>query len=179
MRTSHLFLLFLFLNYSLTMAQKPKLKEDDKKSIDSLTKGLKKQVGLLISYHKEGEIYFEIGNDLLDKDLLMVTRFVQFPANFQAYQNAGSKTSEQLIHFSKKGSQIVLTQKSYINIADQEDPIAQSVSQNNFPPILATFPIKNKETALSPSTIPRCKVTMATVSPDSGTRFGQFIQVTS
>ena len=146
MRTSHLFLLFLFLNYSLTMAQKPKLKEDDKKSIDSLTKGLKKQVGLLISYHKEGEIYFEIGNDLLDKDLLMVTRFVQFPANFQAYQNAGSKTSEQLIHFSKKGSQIVLTQKSYINIADQEDPIAQSVSQNNFPPILATFPIKNKET---------------------------------
>lgn len=146
MRTSHLFLLFLFLNYSLTMAQKPKLKEDDKKSIDSLTKGLKKQMGLLISYHKEGEIYFEIGNDLLDKDLLMVTRFVQFPANFQAYQNAGSKTSEQLIHFSKKGSQIVLTQKSYINIADQEDPIAQSVSQNNFPPILATFPIKNKET---------------------------------
>ena len=74
MRTSHLFLLFLFLNYSLTMAQKPKLKEDDKKSIDSLTKGLKKQVGLLISYHKEGEIYFEIGNDLYPEFNPMISK---------------------------------------------------------------------------------------------------------
>jgi PhoPQ-activated pathogenicity-related protein len=121
-------------------------KENAKKSIDSLTQDLKKQEGLITSYVKDNKIYFEIGSDLLDKDLLMVTRFVQFPANFQAYQNAGSKTSEQLIHFSKKGTQIVLTQKSYVNIADQEDPIAQSVAQNNFPPILASFSIKNKET---------------------------------
>ena len=76
----------------------------------------------------------------------MVTRFVQFPANFQAYQNAGSKTSEQLIHFTKKGKQLLLTQKSYLNIADQKDPISQSVTKNNFPPILAAFTIKNKET---------------------------------
>ena len=33
-----------------------------------------------------------------------------------------------------------------MNISDQEDPIAQSVAQNNFPPILASFSIKNKET---------------------------------
>ena len=146
MRISLLVLLSLFLNLSPSLAQKSKAKEDVKKTIDSLTQDLKKQEGLIISYSKDNKIYFEIGSDLLDKDLLMVTRFVQFPANFQAYQNAGSKTSEQLIHFSKKGTQIVLTQKSYVNIADQEDPIAQSVAQNNFPPILASFSIKNKET---------------------------------
>lgn len=146
MRISLLVLLSLFLNLSPSLAQKSKAKEDVKKTIDSLTQNLKKQEGLIISYSKDNKIYFEIGRDLLDKDLLMVTRFVQFPANFQAYQNAGSKTSEQLIHFSKKGTQIVLTQKSYVNIADQEDPIAQSVAQNNFPPILASFSIKNKET---------------------------------
>ena len=146
MRISLLVLLSLFLNLSPSLAQKSKSKEDVKKTIDSLTQDLKKQEGLIISYSKDNKIYFEIESDLLDKDLLMVTRFVQFPANFQAYQNAGSKTSEQLIHFSKKGTQIVLTQKSYVNIADQEDPIAQSVAQNNFPPILASFSIKNKET---------------------------------
>ena len=146
MRISLLVLLSLFLNLNPSLAQKSNTKENAKKSIDSLTQDLKKQEGLITSYVKDNKIYFEIGSDLLDKDLLMVTRFVQFPANFQAYQNAGSKTSEQLIHFSKKGTQIVLTQKSYVNIADQEDPIAQSVAQNNFPPILASFSIKNKET---------------------------------
>jgi len=146
MRISLLVLLSLFLNLNPSLAQKSNTKENAKKSIDSLTQDLKKQEGLITSYVKDNKIYFEIGSDLLDKDLLMVTRFVQFPANFQAYQNAGSKTSEQLIHFSKKGTQIVLTQKSYVNIADQEDPIAQSVAQNNFPPILASFSIKNEET---------------------------------
>jgi len=146
MRISLLVLLSLFLNLNPSLAQKSNTKENTKKSIDSLTQDLKKQEGLITSYVKDNKIYFEIGSDLLDKDLLMVTRFVQFPANFQAYQNAGSKTSEQLIHFSKKGTQIVLTQKSYVNIADQEDPIAQSVAQNNFPPILASFSIKNEET---------------------------------
>ena len=108
MRISLLVLLSLFLNLSPSLAQKSKAKEDVKKTIDSLTQDLKKQEGLIISYSKDNKIYFEIGSDLLDKDLLMVTRFVQFPANFQAYQNAGSKTSEQLIHFSKKGIRAVL-----------------------------------------------------------------------
>ncbi|MDC3218491.1 zinc-dependent metalloprotease, partial [Flavobacteriaceae bacterium] len=82
---------------------------------------------------------------LLEKDLLMVTRFVQLPANYQAYINAGSKTSQQLIHFKKKGKQILLTQESFVNFANEEDPISQSVKLNNFPPILAAFPIKNSE----------------------------------
>ena len=50
-----------------------------------------------------------------------------------------------MIHFIKKGKRLLLIQKSYINIADKEDPIALSVAQNNFPPILEVFPIQNKE----------------------------------
>ena len=142
---SILYSLLFLLSFTLVSAQKSKDKGNNK-SIDSLTQELQKQQGLITTYHKENQIYFEISQDLLGKDLLMVTRFVQFPSNFQAYQNAGSKTSEQLIHFTKKGEQLLLTQKSYINVADQKDPIALSVSQNNFPPILAAFPIKNSET---------------------------------
>ena len=136
-------LLLCFTN--LIIAQNNDGDEDERKSIDSLTIGLTKKKGIITSYQKEDKIFFEIDNDLLSKDLLMVTRFVKFPANFQAYQNAGSKTSEQLIHFSKKNKQLLIIQKSYINIADKKDPIAKSVAQNNFPPILAAFPIKNNE----------------------------------
>ena len=136
-------LLLCFTN--LIIAQNNDGDEDERKSIDSLTIGLTKKKGVITSYQKEDKIFFEIDNDLLSKDLLMVTRFVKFPANFQAYQNAGSKTSEQLIHFTKKNKQLLIIQKSYINIADKKDPIAKSVAQNNFPPILAAFPIKNNE----------------------------------
>ena len=139
------FLILLLCFTNLIIAQNNDKDEDERKSIDSLTIGLTKKKGVITSYQKENKIFFEIDNDLLSKDLLMVTRFVKFPANFQAYQNAGSKTSEQLIHFTKKNKQLLIIQKSYINIADKKDPIAKSVAQNNFPPILAAFPIKNNE----------------------------------
>ena len=144
MKRALLYSLLFLLSCILVTAQKPKEKRSNK-PIDSLTQELQKQQGLITTYHKGNQIYFEISEDLLGKDVLMVTRFIQFPTDFQAYQNAGSKTSEQLIHFTKKGEQLLLTQKSYVNIADQKDPIALSVSQNNFAPILAAFPIKNSE----------------------------------
>ena len=136
-------LFFLLLQGSLIIAQKPK--KEIPKSIDSLTLKMSKKEGLITTYQKESKVFFEISKELLDKDLLMVTRFVRLPANYQAYLNAGSKTSQQLIHFIKKGPQILLTQESYVNIADEKDPISLSVALNNFPPILAIFKIKNIE----------------------------------
>ena len=132
---------FLLLQGSLIIAQKPK--KEIPKSIDSLTQKMLKQEGLINTYQKEDKLFFEVSKDLLNKDLLMVTRFIKFPANYQAYLNAGSKTSQQLINFKKKGSKILLTQISYVNIASAKDPISLSVALNNFPPILAVFKIKN------------------------------------
>ena len=144
MSFSRLIFIILLTQTSHINAQKNK-KEVPIKSIDSLTFKMSKQEGLITTYQKESKVFFEISKELLDEDLLMVTRFVRLPANYQAYLNAGSKTSQQLIHFKKKGSQILLTQESYVNIADQKDPISLSVALNNFPPILAVFKIKNIE----------------------------------
>ena len=144
MSFSRLIFIILLTQTSHINAQKNK-KEVPIKSIDSLTFKMSKQEGLITTYQKESKVFFEISKELLDQDLLMVTRFVRLPANYQAYLNAGSKTSQQLIHFKKKGSQILLTQESYVNIADQKDPISLSVALNNFPPILAVFKIKNIE----------------------------------
>ena len=144
MSFSRLIFIILLTQTSHINAQKNE-KEVPIKSIDSLTLKMSKQEGLITTYQKESKVFFEISKELLDEDLLMVTRFVRLPANYQAYLNAGSKTSQQLIHFKKKGSQILLTQESYVNIADQKDPISLSVALNNFPPILAVFKIKNIE----------------------------------
>ena len=120
-------------------------KKNRNKSIDSLTVNFEKLNGLIIVYKNKEKVYFEIDDSLLTKDLLMVTRIVKSPSDFQAYKNAGSKTSEQLIQFVKKKEKILLIQKSYLNIADEKDPISQSVTKNNFSPILAAFQIKNLE----------------------------------
>lgn len=138
-----LFLLMLCLSLGQLAAQK---KTTPKKSIDSLTLKMKKDSGLVTTYFGDDKLFFEISEDLLEKDLLMVTRFVQLPMGYSAYTNAGSKTGENLIHFIKKGKRILLTQQSYINNALESSPISLSVAQNNFPPILAAFEIKNKET---------------------------------
>ncbi|MGI9540898.1 MAG: zinc-dependent metalloprotease [Flavobacteriaceae bacterium] len=139
------FLLLLFVHIGfISSAQKSK-SGNELKSIDSLTQKMQKKVGLITSYYKEDKIYFELSDSLLEKDLLMVTRFVKLPSNYQAYINAGSKTSQQLIHFKKKGKRILLTQKNFVNVAAEEDPISLSVKSNNFPPILAAFTIKNTE----------------------------------
>jgi hypothetical protein len=128
--------------------KKEKDKEETKKDMASLVKGMTLDLGLLNTYfNEEGHLFFHIPAAVLDQDLLMVSRYVQIPANFNAYSNAGSKTSEQLIHFVKKANKILLIQVSYSNIAKGEDPIYLSVVQNNFNPILAAFEIKSEEGA--------------------------------
>ena len=129
----------LFLVSSLS-AQK------NNKTIDSLTNGMKLTEGVINAYtNDDNKMYFEINKDLLNIEILVVTRLAQIPSGYSAYINAGSKTSEQVIEFQKKNNSINIRQLSFNNVANQEDPINQSVIENNFPPILATFEIKNSE----------------------------------
>lgn len=127
----------LFLVSSLS-AQK------NNKTIDSLTKDMKLTEGVINAYtNDDNKMYFEINKDLLNVEILVVTRLAQIPSGYSAYINAGSKTSEQVIEFQKKNNSINIRQLSFNNVANQEDPINQSVIENNFPPILASFEIKN------------------------------------
>ena len=118
--------------------------QKNNKTIDSLTKGMKLTEGVINAYtNDDNKMYFEINKDLLNAEILVVTRLAQIPSGYSAYINAGSKTSEQVIEFQKKNNSINIRQLSFNNVANQEDPINQSVIENNFPPILASFEIKN------------------------------------
>ncbi|MGB1449841.1 MAG: zinc-dependent metalloprotease [Flavobacteriaceae bacterium] len=142
--TTYLFTLL----FSLGLQAQKKSKKNDLKAIDSLTKDMIAQKGLITTHlNEENTLYFELNENLLEKDILVVTRFAQLPANYSAYLNAGSKTAQQVLRFVKKGKKILIKQISYNNVTSvKEDPIAISVEENNFAPILAAFEIKNKET---------------------------------
>ena len=135
-----LFIIFIFSCF-FSFGQK-KTKNEKLKSIDTITKKMSIQKGLITTYYNDNKLFFEINDSILNKDLLMVTRFVKLPDNYSAYINAGSKTSENLIQFKKNKKNILIIQKSYINNASNKDPISLSVEQNNFPPILGLFQIK-------------------------------------
>jgi len=101
--------------------------------------------GVINSYTNNNKLLFEIPNEILGKEILVVTRLAQVPSGYSPYINAGSKTSEQVISFYKKNNRIDVRQLSYNNIADPDDPIIQSVVENNFSPILASFEVRNSD----------------------------------
>ena len=101
--------------------------------------------GIINSFTDNNKLFFEIPNGLLNKEILVVTRLAQVPSGYSPYINAGSKTSEQVISFFKKNNRVDIRQISFNNIADEGDPINQSVTENNFSPILASFEIKNDD----------------------------------
>ena len=121
-------------------------KKSKKLSIDSLTQKKIKSEGVITSYLDDNdELFLELNDSIFKKQILVVTRFVQLPSNYSGYINAGSKTSEQVIRFERKGEKIYIIQKSFSNIANEIDPINISVTKNNLSPILASFKILNKE----------------------------------
>ena len=139
------FLILILFIPLVSFGQKEKISSHSK-TIDSLTIDMIANKGLISTYQNiKNQLYFEISDTLLKKNLLVVTRFAQLPANYSGYLNAGSKTAEHVVEFVKQGNKILLQEVSYSNVADKYDPISISVSENNFKPILASFEIKNSE----------------------------------
>jgi len=135
-----LFLIVLSLFSSSVIAQK-------KQPIDSLVSSAELSTGMLSTYFddEKQKLFLQFNDSVLEKPLLMVSRYVQLPSGYSAYRNAGSKTAEQVIQFEKRGSRILLKQISYVNNADTSDPIYQSVVNNHLNPILASFEKENIE----------------------------------
>ena len=98
--------------------------------------------GIFDVYEDDDKVYFAIPNDLLEVDMLLVTRIAEVPSNLSPFINAGSKVGEQVVHWQKRKNKILLRIKSYANTSDESDPIQLSVERNNFEPIIAAFKIE-------------------------------------
>ena len=144
-RTVLFFSLTLLMSAPLWAQKKTDKKQKEEKTIAALTKEMIQDEGLITTYFSEDEkLFFALPDSLLNEPLLMVTRFSKFPSGYGGYTVAGSKTSEQVLFFEKKGKKIYLRQQSYTNNATAASAIAKSVEVNNYPPILAAFDIKNE-----------------------------------
>ncbi len=122
-------------------SKKPK-KPKEKKYTDIITDEAVSDTGLFVVHHIEDKYYYEIPDELLNTDMLLVTRIAKIPANMSPFLNAGSKTNEQVVHWVKKGKKVMLKQISFNAIAPDSLPIYESVKNNNLEPILRSFKVE-------------------------------------
>lgn len=97
----------------------------------------------VFNVHKvDDKYYFEISNDLLEREMLLVTRVSGSTENF-SFGGAGQKArSQQVVRWQRKENSIKLRHVSFSSVANEDDPIYKSVVNNNFEPVVYSFDIE-------------------------------------
>ncbi|MBP9196999.1 MAG: zinc-dependent metalloprotease, partial [Saprospiraceae bacterium] len=127
----------------------PAPKKDEKKKDekvkpykDIITAEAVSDSGFFISHKVKENWYFELPQDVMDKEILITSRISGFVKNLN-FGGAGVESRpQQVIRWQKKDDQILLRSVSYNSVASEEDPIYLSVKNNNFEPIIMVFDIK-------------------------------------
>ncbi|MBT8244274.1 MAG: zinc-dependent metalloprotease [Winogradskyella sp.] len=153
--------LLLVLSFNFTAAQSKRKRKKDAKTEQVKPKATDKKKGKIKDYDKvitkdavtdEGlfkvhlvdeKYFFEIPNDYLNTDMLLVSRFAKLPSGLGGgYVNAGSKTNSRLIRWERFKDKILIKEKSYSAVASDSLPINISVQNNNYEPTLYAFDIQ-------------------------------------
>jgi len=119
---------------------KPKPKKGDIQPYNKvITKDAKSDEGLFTVHKLDGKFFYEIPDDMFEKEMLMVTRISKTAANIGF---GGERQNSQVLRWQKKDKKVVLRVVSHSIVAADSLPIHQAVVNSNFEPVLYTFPIK-------------------------------------
>ncbi|WP_018127281.1 zinc-dependent metalloprotease [Balneola vulgaris] len=136
-------------NGASTATKRPTPKGDLKKFSEVITKDAKTDEGLFNVHKVKDSFFYEIPNELLNREMLLVSRVAGSVENF-SFGGAGQKArGQQVVRWERKDNNILLRHVSYSNVASEEDPIYKSVRNNNFEPVIFSFKIEanNKDTS--------------------------------
>ncbi|WP_069129921.1 zinc-dependent metalloprotease [Rhodohalobacter halophilus] len=97
-----------------------------------------KDEGLFNVYKDNSTYYYEIPDEMLGREMLMVSRIAR-TADGIAY--GGMKNNTQVLRWEKRDNKILLRRVSFSNTASDTLPVYEAVRNSNFEPILASFDI--------------------------------------
>jgi len=145
--------LFFFLAAPSAQAQKKKSKKGSTTSAAAskktgpkpyskvITKDAESETGLFSVHRVDEKYYFELPNELLEQEILIVSRISGHVKGLN-FGGAGMKSRpQQVIRFQKLNNKILMRSVSYNNVAEEGTPIYTSVLNNNFEPIIGNFGI--------------------------------------
>jgi hypothetical protein len=125
-------------------------KEGIKKFSEVITGKIKADTGLFNTYKVDGKYYFEIPDSLLNREMLVITRFVKTPGGLKTFgqQYGGEELNDQVWKWERHDKQVFIRVPSYSLRADSTSDMYQSVKNSNLDAVLASFDIKafNKDT---------------------------------
>jgi hypothetical protein len=98
-----------------------------------------KDEGLFNVYKDGNTYYYEIPDDVLGREMLMVSRIAR-TADGILY--GGMRNNNQVLRWEKRDDKILLRRVSFSNTASDTLPVFEAVRNSNFEPILASFDIK-------------------------------------
>lgn len=98
-----------------------------------------KDEGLFNVYKDGSTYYYEIPDDILDREMLMVSRIAR---TADGINYGGMRNNNQVLRWQKRDDKILLRRVSFSNTASDTLPVFEAVRNSNFEPILATFDIK-------------------------------------
>lgn len=107
-----------------------------------VVRGTTADSGLFVVRQGDGKLLFEVPDSLIGRDLLLVSRIAAVPANLGGYIPAGISAHEQVLRFERRDDRVLLRRRSFEQVAPDSLPIALSVEENNFAPILAALPVQ-------------------------------------
>ncbi|MEO7989333.1 MAG: zinc-dependent metalloprotease [Chryseolinea sp.] len=152
-------LILVFVAGSSAMAQRKKDKKPDAKPAETpapaekkdekkdgiqpyekvITAKAKTDKGLFSVHKLDDKYYYEIPDSLLSREMLMVTRIAK-TADKIGY--GGEELNNSVLRWERKDKKILLRVVSYNNVANDSLPVAISVRNSNFEPIVQSFDIK-------------------------------------
>ncbi|MCF8346126.1 MAG: zinc-dependent metalloprotease [Bacteroidales bacterium] len=100
-----------------------------------------KQEGLFTVYQLEDEYFFEIGDSLLGRDMLIGSRVSQL-SNSSKVAAGEMRKPPVLIRFTRDKKNVYMHQVVAGSLADTEDPVNIAVSRTSLDPVLQTFSIE-------------------------------------
>ncbi|MGW8123344.1 zinc-dependent metalloprotease [Roseivirga echinicomitans] len=119
---------------------KPKVKKGEPKPYDEvITKDAVTDNGLFKVHKIDDKYFFEIPNDLLGRDMLMVSRIAKTASGIGF---GGGKTSTLMLRWERFENKILLKIISTQVTAADSLPISEAVRNSNLDPILASFQVE-------------------------------------
>lgn len=122
-------------------------KEEPKAVVNTVVKPAVEHDGLFRVTKVDDNWFFEIPDSLLERQILMTTRYTSTPANCGLF--GGELANQQTVYWEKVGTDKMLLRSSlFVNVADTAQAISRAVTVSNENPIIGSFKIEAQNNGL-------------------------------
>jgi len=98
-----------------------------------------KSEGLFNVYRSGDDIYYEIPDSLLGRDMAILSRIAR---TAEGLGWGGDRLAQQqVVQWEQRGDKILLRGVTYSNTADEDLPVYQAVENSNFPTVIKSFDV--------------------------------------